>query len=392
MKSDDTQPPLASETARTVLDEVTPAPTTPTSTATAEELSLAYQHILSQKLINGPIRYELDRQLGHGQQGIVFQAVRHGARSCQTQHAIKLLDPSIYSSPERYWTDMGRLARQVSILQRVQNDNLVHRDNYDEHNGIGFIQMSIIDGVDLRALLNGTHLAIARSQSSDEEWNTFGRTLFVIKEDAPFRFRAGLAIYILRKCLLGLEAMHNKNFLHADIKPSNIMIDQSGSIKLIDFGRAVVVNEEPSILLGTPAYMAPETHGKSMAQIASDLYSLGLVLLEMLSGGLDIHKGSMTDAKLRERKIGLPDRLDSLIPTDIPARILVLQLLEKFLQVNSRHRFQTTREILDKSYALRGLIREIALLHPEVDYARDLQLYMQKISNPDSGHIHPGLQ
>ena len=374
----------------TIIDEGI-YPKVPLDTS-ADALKDEYNKLLSRRVIPGPIHYDLVKQLGHGQQGTVFQATRVGARGCTTQHAVKILDPSVYSTPERYWTDMSRLAGQVSALHLIQNDNLINRDMYQEYQGVGYIQMSIIDGMDLRNLLDGTHLAIARSQSSEKEWKRFTDTLFVVSDAGGLRFRAGLTMYILRRCLLGLEAMHNNDFLHADLKPANIMIDLNGSIKIIDFGRAVRVGEDPSILLGTPAYMAPETHERAANLIASDLYSLGLVVLEMLCGKLDMKRHGVSDRALQQRKRELPEELASLLPENIPARGLMIKLLEKFLNPDPDQRFQTTREVLDESLALRALGREIALMNPEIDYARELQLYMEKTSNPETGHIHPGLQ
>jgi serine/threonine protein kinase len=72
--------------------------------------------------------------------------------------------------------------------------------------------------------------------------------------------------------------------VHSDVKPSNIMIDRLGYVRLIDYGRANIINERLSFLLGTPLFMAPEMHRREYALSQSDLFSVGLVGLEMLRG------------------------------------------------------------------------------------------------------------
>ncbi|MDD2237185.1 MAG: hypothetical protein PHG65_08285, partial [Kiritimatiellae bacterium] len=83
-----------------------------------------YQAILQDRAIYYPVAYRLERVLGQGRQGIVFLGLRQGARGCVTHHAIKLYDPGIYANTQRYWTDMGRIALQVSRLQTVNTPYL----------------------------------------------------------------------------------------------------------------------------------------------------------------------------------------------------------------------------------------------------------------------------
>src|SRR5512136_1295824 len=100
-----------------------------------------YATIIGARAIYYPVAYQLTGELGRGRQGIVFLGLRQGARGCITQHAIKLFDPGIYRTPEEYWTDMGRLASQISRLQSLQSPNLVPRHSYDETYGIGYSLM-----------------------------------------------------------------------------------------------------------------------------------------------------------------------------------------------------------------------------------------------------------
>ena len=194
--------------------EMAPAITPPSDAH--RRLLETYGTILQERALRNPVPYHFVRELGKGRQGVVFLAIRQGARGCLTRHAIKLHDPGIYSSAEAYWSDMARLASQVSKLQPVNSDNLSTREAYDEEGGIGYLQMAVIDGIDLQYLLAGTHVAIARSQSTDEEWEHFLKLLFRVDE-GRFRLQPGLAFYILRKVLMGLAVIHEAGYLHAVI-------------------------------------------------------------------------------------------------------------------------------------------------------------------------------
>jgi serine/threonine protein kinase len=349
-----------------------------------------YHAIIRNRTMRHPIPYLFLRELGKGRQGIVFLATRQGGRGCLTRHAVKLHNPAIYSSVEKYWTDMGRLANQVSKLQPVHSDNLVTRETYDEANGIGYLQMAVIDGIDLQFLLGGSHLAIARSQSTDEEWNHFMTTLFRL-EEARFMLQPGVALYILRKVLLGLMVLHEADYLHADIKPSNIMIDRMGSVKLVDFGRAVELGEKISILLGSPIYMAPETHRLEPGQAQTDLFSAGLVALEMLSGESLQACLDMSNEELLKFKMTLVDRVEAMLPEHIRKSKRLVKLLKRFLHPKPSHRYSSAEEAEESYYRLRGIYREMGL-DADTEYDRELLMYLEKITDPFTGHLNPRLE
>lgn len=350
----------------------------------------SYRALIRDRAIRAPVPYEFVRELGKGRQGIVFLAMRQGGRGCLTRHAVKLHDPGIYSSADRYWTDMGRLASQVSKLQPVHSDNLVMRETYDETAGIGYLQMAVIDGIDLQFLLGGTHLAIARSQSTDEEWDHFMATLFRV-EDGRFMLQPGVALYILRRVLMGLMVLHESGFLHADIKPSNIMIDRMGSVKLVDFGRAVEIGERISILLGSPLYMAPETHRLEAAIVQSDLFSTGLVGLEMLRGESLRDCVEMSDEELLRFKLTLVDHVEAMLPEHIRRSKRLVKVLRRFLHPQPGNRYPSARDAEESYYRLRGIYREMGL-DADAEYDRELLRYLEKITDPATGHLNPRLE
>ena len=159
-----------------------------------------YQALIHEQAIYYPVCYTFKGVLGQGRQGQVNVGLRQGARGCVTRHAIKMFDPSIYSSPRRYWTDMGRIASQVSALHSLRSPNLVAMDTYDEVTGIGYIQMEVVNGLDLREVLNGKFHDQVRVVSSREEWESFNSSIFR-NVDGRLALQPGIASYIMRMVL-----------------------------------------------------------------------------------------------------------------------------------------------------------------------------------------------
>lgn len=365
-----------------ILRELVPsAPAT--AGAGSRQLAANYRAILAARAIYYPVAYRFPRELGRGRQGIVFLGLRQGARGCVTRHAIKLFDPSIYSNAKKYWTDMGRIAAQTSKLQLVKNPALVAPEIYEESNGVGYIQMEVVDGISLRELLDGTHLEQVRARSTDEEWRRFNDVIFR-RERGRIMIQPGIALYILRQVLRGLETLHEMGFVHADVKPANVMVDRLGYVKLIDYGRAMLLDEKMTLLLGTPVYMAPEIHEERIARSRSDIYSLGLVGLEMLRGERLFAAGPtpLAEADLLKAKRELPGRLYDILPDHVRNNAQFLVLLQRFLDPNPAGRFATAEEAEVGGTGLAMLHKQLTLAGKDTEYGRELENYLSKIVNP----------
>ena len=231
-----------------------------------DDLDSQFREIIERRWIETPIRHQLNREIGRGRQGIVFQTSRLGSRNCKTSHALKLFDPGIYASADDYWIDMDRISTQVSHLHATRSPHLVNCDFYEETKQVGFVQMERIDGIDLSGFLRS---ARHRPQENND--------IFFNLYDGRPCVQPGVAIYIMRQILAGLETLHSAGYLHCDIKPSNIMIDPLGYVRVIDLGRAQRIRESEPPWIGTPHYAAPELHSGEPATVQSDLYSVGLV-------------------------------------------------------------------------------------------------------------------
>ncbi|MDD2240943.1 MAG: serine/threonine-protein kinase [Kiritimatiellae bacterium] len=358
----------------------------PQSTAGAgvgsRQLGANYRAILAARAIYYPVAYRFPRELGRGRQGIVFLGLRHGARGCITRHAIKLFDPSIYSSAKKYWTDMGRIAAQTSKLQLVKNPALVIPEIYEESNGIGYLQMEVVNGISLRELLDGTHLEQVKARSTEAEWHHLTDVIFR-HQNGRIMIQPGIALYIMRQVLRGLETLHEMGFVHADIKPANIMIDRLGYIKLIDYGRAMLLDEKMTLLLGTPAYMAPEIHAERVARLQSDLYSLGLVGLEMLRGErLFTAEKPLTENDLLHTKLKLVPKLFDMLPDHVRHNTPFLHLLERLLAPDPANRFASAEEAEIGPTGLAMLHKQLTLAGKDTEYGRELETYLSRIVNP----------
>ncbi len=351
------------------------------------QLVANYRSILDANAIFYPVAYRFVKELGRGRQGVVFLGLRQGARGSVTRHAIKVFDPGIYPNAKKYWTDMGRIAVQTSKLQTVKSPNLVAPDIYEEYNGIGYVQMEAINGVGVRYLLDGGHLERARQNSSPEDWAGFTDIIFRIK-DGKVAIQPGVVIYIIRRVLRALEGLHEAGFIHCDVKPANIMIDHLGYVKLIDYGRATLNNEKVSFLLGTPVYMAPEMHRREPAMIASDIYTVGLVILEMLRGEPLIPKpGGMNETELMKLKMGLAARLPELLPEHVRRNEVFVGVLRRFLDPDPSRRYANAQEAESGKQGLILVHKQLAMAGKDTEYGRELEKYLEKLVNPLNGSL-----
>lgn len=363
-----------------------PAASETTAGISIKRLIENYRQLLRSRELYYPLAYKFTRELGRGRQGVVFQALRQGARGCLTQHAIKIHDPAIYPSTEKYWTDMGRIASQISKLQKVSSPNLVSRDIYEEVNGIGYTQMEVVEGIDVHHLIHGNHFEITRARSSTEEWNHFSNSIFRIIGEQR-KIQPGITFFIMRQALRGLEELHKAGFLHSDIKPANIMIDRLGIIKLIDYGRAVLVDEKNTFLMGTPLFMAPELHQREPASIASDIYSVGLVGLELLRGEPLLDVSGLKEKDLLEFKLTLPARLKELLPEEALENDDLVDVFQKMLHPDPASRYASAQEAESGSEGLSLIHKQLVKADQDAEYDRELEGYLEKLfGKRTSGH------
>jgi serine/threonine-protein kinase len=200
-------------------------------------------------------RYQLQDPIGRGGMATIYRG--HDTRMDRIV-AIKVLR-EVYSTDPKFVTRFQREAKAASALQ---HPNIVQVYDYGQSDGNYFIVMELIEGTDLRRYL---------------------RSRGVLAVDR--------AIIIAHDVALGLGAAHRRGIVHRDVKPQNILVGRDGSIKLTDFGIASVykdINAErlttTGMTLGTVQYYAPEQAQGEIVNPAADVYALGIVMYEMLTG------------------------------------------------------------------------------------------------------------
>ncbi len=202
--------------------------------------------------------YVIERLLGNGSLGAVY-LVRH--EMLGTVYALKVLFPEVAKENDEY---VKRFLREAKIATRIRHPNLVavHDCGFDEQRGLYYIVMDYVSGGDLRQAL-----AFAG------------------------RFSPDRAVEVVLQVASALDAAQAFHVVHRDIKPENIMIQPDGLVKLVDLGIAKAEGIKDSLctesesVFGTPAYVAPEQAvDASVVDTRADIYSLGVVLFEMIAG------------------------------------------------------------------------------------------------------------
>jgi serine/threonine protein kinase len=264
--------------------------------------------------------YTLDRYLGRGGMGVVYRAREEGSGRLL---ALKLLQrveaQGIY-----------RLKREFRSLADITHPNLVHLHELGYVDGHWFLAMELIDGVGFFEYLGlpGSTLDTGPFLESrpGRRWQPERPAAFSREHEARLRDAFAQAVS-------GLNALHAARKLHCDIKPSNLMVEASGRVVLLDFGliseQSEQFGEPRAKVLGTVAFMSPEQAQGQALTPSSDWYALGVTLYQALCGVLPF--SGRDDALLRAKCSAMPmhpNRRAPDVPDDLAALCLDLLAID----------------------------------------------------------------
>jgi serine/threonine protein kinase/tetratricopeptide (TPR) repeat protein len=256
-------------------------------------------------------RYEILALLGQGGMGAVYKA-----RDTELERlvALKLIRPDLASNPEI----LRRFKQELILAREVTHRNVIRIFDLGQTKGFKFITMEFVEGRDLRVILR------ERGKLPPEE-----------------------TVRIIAQVCRALEAAHAAGVVHRDLKPQNIMLDAKDRVYVMDFGIAHSL-ETPGMtqtgaLMGTPEYMSPEQAKGIKVDARSDLFALGIIFYEMLTG-ISPYKADTALATLLKRTQERPQPLVEVNPA-IPKAIS--DVVMKCLEIDRDLRFSSAREILE---------------------------------------------
>ncbi len=255
-------------------------------------------------------RYRVKGLIGKGGMGVVYLA---DDLELERAVALKVIRSDIAASPE----SLERFKREIQLSSKVTHRNVLRVFDLGESEGAKFLTMEYVQGEDL----------------SD-----------IVKREGRLPF-ARVMDYFQQICA-GLGAAHEQGVIHRDLKPQNVMIDPTGRVLLTDFGLATVAAGSSAAtsgaVMGTPYYMSPEqVRGEELDQ-RSDIYALGIMLYELLTGAIPFAGGNVLD--VMQRRLTEPPRPVGELNPDLPA--YVRRVIDRCLAPEREGRYATCEEIL----------------------------------------------
>lgn len=256
-------------------------------------------------------KYEIKSVLGRGAMGIVYKAYDPKiARDVALKTVLKS-----QLNPDDVDGALARFRQEAQAAGRLLHPNIISVFDYDEQGDNAFIAMEYVEGVDLQSFLQKRK-----------------------------RLRLKDAVRIMKQLLDALEFSHERGVVHRDIKPANVFVLRNGVVKIGDFGIAKISNEASSLtrtgtILGTPYYMSPEHFSGKDIDGRSDLFSMGVMLYEMLTGARPF-SGDLPSIMRQVLSVDpeAPSHLNPEVPEEMDQ--IVFQALAK----SPRQRFQTAVE------------------------------------------------
>ena len=266
------------------------------------------------------LRYEIQNLLGKGGMGVVYKA--HD-RLLDEPVAIKVLRSELMSDP-----DLARRFRsEIKLARKVSHANVCRIHEYGEDGPLSYISMALIEGTDLRKVLRRNPEGLPPDEA----------------------FEAAI------QASDGLQAIHQVGIIHRDLKTPNIVRDEAGVVRLMDFGIAKEADRNAGFtatgeVMGTPEYMSPEQCRGERLDFRSDVYSMGIVVYEMFTGRVPFHGETVMATLLQQ--LQEPPPLDGPAAARLPP--LVVPVLRRALAKQPADRYPSAAHLAEALRAARS--------------------------------------
>jgi serine/threonine protein kinase/lipopolysaccharide biosynthesis regulator YciM len=263
-------------------------------------------------------RFEILQLLGQGGMGAVYKA-----RDTELERlvALKLIRPELASHPEI----LRRFKQELILAREVTHRNVIRIFDLGQAQGIKFITMEYVEGRDLKSLIH-----------------------------EKGKLTADEAVPITLQIAAALEAAHTAGVVHRDLKPQNVMSDKDGRVYVMDFGIARSLEHQgmtqTGALMGTPEYMSPEQAKGEKVDARSDLFALGIIFYEMLTGNSPFKAETAMAMMFKRTQV----RATPLSQLNIGVPPVISDIVSKCLEIKTEERYQSAREVINDLEAWKG--------------------------------------
>jgi serine/threonine protein kinase/tetratricopeptide (TPR) repeat protein len=278
-------------------------------------------------------RYQIIEELGKGGMGKVYKA---NDIEIKEKVAIKLIKPEISTDKNT----IERFQNELKFARKIRHKNVCQMYDLNRDGGTYYITMEYVEGENLKDMIRMSG-----------------------------QLGIGTAVSIARQVCEGLAEAHKLGVIHRDLKPSNIMIDREGDVRIMDFGIARSLKDKgitgPGVMIGTPEYMSPEqVEGKEVDR-SSDIYSLGAILYEMVTGRVPFAGETALAIALKQKteEPQDPKELNSNLSEDLG------RLIMKCLEKDKEKRYRKAEELQSE---LENIEKNIPTIDRAVPYKKPL--------------------
>jgi serine/threonine protein kinase/Tfp pilus assembly protein PilF len=254
-------------------------------------------------------RYQIIEELGKGGMGKVYRVLD---KELKEEVALKLIKPEIASDKKI----LERFSNELKLARKISHKNVGRMYELMEEKGTRYITMEYVPGEDLKRLIRKIG-----------------------------QLGAGQAIPIAKQICNGLGEAHRLGVVHRDLKPQNVMVDEEGNARILDFGIARAIKgkgiTDAGVMVGTPEYMSPEQAEVKEVDQRSDIYSLGVILYEMVTGRVPF-EGETPLGIAMKHKSEMPENpivLNAQLPEDLSRVIL------KCMEKDKDKRYQSSEDV-----------------------------------------------